>query len=416
MPTRSSSFSIKNILYIGFLLALVVSLFFIPEIVQFQGKGSAKKKKITATQSMEFSGVNLDDLIIKKSPSPDLPSLSKIQSMLDGGLLDGDSSKMQSKSTKAGDSASKSEDRVSLIKALSDSKITWQELGKPQVKRAIKDAQRDCLQILKDLPAGNNSVRFALINYINGLNILNRAGSKLLEPYQAIEYIEKLDMEVTQSMLSQSTDSSDFEKWKSVSLGGVFEYGEAANMKRDLVMRFNPYLTLMNVNIVKPYEYTRDKKGQLKIRKNTKTALALTGVILGRDTQKIVVYRNGKRLGTASVGKKANTDGLRVFKYKTKDVTGVYSFQAETKDGQVNVKSYNFYPRATRFRRDMDGVFLIPFQSFESDEYRINRINTRVDGYFRINANGSDFGSGSNGMSGIDDGANAGYSAGFERF
>ncbi len=385
-----STISIKGLLYSALLLLLVISLFFIPEIVKFQERAS-KVKQVTQFATSSVAGdVDIDSLL---NDSKSGKSLDSILSMVESGKtvesgVQGSISLPAPSRTAETANLQSLQDRVLLEKTLGSGQVTWEQLNAPEVKKAFKNAQTQAAKLLKNLPARQSTIRFALINYINGLGWMTRADRKLMSAEEALAYIEQLDINVSQAMLTSEIDAADFETWKKVSFGPLSANSRASAFKNGSYLEFNPRLTLTSVEIKKNSDYIR-RGGAWVANPVVRSQVTVSGFVLGKDTRKITVHRNGLKILEKRLPSRVNGDGMRSFKLKLADANGVLVFRAYSKDGQAFQKSYAFLPRVyQRFQQDANGFYVLPFASTSGDEISLSTYDARLDRFFRVGRSG----------------------------
>lgn len=265
--------------------------------------------------------------------------------------------------------------------------VTWEQLNSADVKKAFRNAQGNATKILKGLNSRQSAIRFALINYINGLGWLTRGDRKIMSAEEAVAYIEQLDINVTQAMLTSEIDAADFESWKRISFGPLTTNSRASAFKLGMSVSFNPRLTLTSVEIQNQYPWILRKNGTWAPRQSH-GSLRIAGFVLGKDTKKIVVYRNGRRETDLRVNRESNDDGLRTFKWRYRGADGLFTFRVYSQNGDVAEKNYVFLNKvARRFRQDQDGYYMLPFGSDEGAS--LSNLDTRLDRFFRVNIKGS---------------------------
>lgn len=391
------SVSTKGIIYSAFLLLLVVSLFFIPEIVRFQ-ETVTKSKKIAHGVSQNVSSVNIDEILPSKSSHS---SLDKILSAVSGNgapsdarnpkdVLSIEAPSNPSPSDSQPDAGSANalkeiQDKVMLEKTFANTSFaTWDQLNSPEVRRAFHNAQGNATKILKGLNSRQSAIRFALINYINGLGWLTRGDRKIMSADEAVAYLEQLDINVTQAMLTSEIDAADFESWKRISFGPLTLNSRASAFKLGVSITFNPRLTLTSVEIQNQYPYVLRRNGTWAPRQ-THSSMRLAGFVMGKDIKKIVVYRNGRRETDLRISRDGNDDGLRAFKWRYRAADGLFTFRVYSQGGDISEKNYVFLNKvAGRFRQDQDGYYLLPFGSDDSGSVSLRNLDTRLDKFFRV--------------------------------
>ncbi len=390
--TLPSTISIKGLIYSALLLLLVISLFFIPEIVKFQERVS-KAKQVSKYASDTMSGELDIDSLLKASKSG--KSLDSILSMVESGKSVDTEAQSElvlpapSKSSKDSTNLQALQDRVMLEKTLGSGRVTWDQLNSAEVKKAFKNAQTEASKLLRNLPAKQSSIRFALINYVNGLGWMTRADKKLMSAEEALAYIEQLDINVSQAMLTSEIDAGDFETWKKVSFGPLSANSRASAFKNGAYLSFNPRLTLTDVEIKKNADYIR-RNGAWVRNPSLRTNVRVAGFVLGKDTRKITVHRDGRKVGEIRLSNRTNTEGIRTFKFRIPEANGAITFRAYSKDAQAFQKTYAFLPRVyQRFKQDEDGYYILPFGTASGDEIGLSSFDARLDRFFRVGRAGT---------------------------
>ncbi len=387
-----STISVKGLIYSALLLLLVISLFFIPEIVKFQERVS-KAKQVSQYASDTVSGELDIDSLLKASKSG--KSLDSILSMVESGKTVDTEAQSElvlpapSKSSKDSSNLQALQDRVMLEKTLGSGRVTWDQLNSAEVKKAFKNAQIEASKLLRNLPAKQSSIRFALINYVNGLGWMTRADKKLMSAEEALAYIEQLDINVSQAMLTSEIDAGDFETWKKVSFGPLSANSRASAFKNGAYLSFNPRLTLTDVEIKKNADYIR-RNGAWVRNPSLRTNVRVAGFVLGKDTRKITVHRDGRKVGEIRLSNRTNTEGIRTFKFRIPEANGAITFRAYSKDAQAFQKTYAFLPRVyQRFKQDEDGYYILPFGTASGDEIGLSSFDARLDRFFRVGRAGT---------------------------
>jgi hypothetical protein len=401
--TLPPKISLRGLIYSALLLLLVVSLFFIPELVKLQEKVTSTKRttdKIltfgdSVSKTASTGEINIDEIL---EASRSGASLDSILSMVE---KSGTPSNLESAETlslpinkngsatseKSGTQLSVSDipNRAILEKALLSPQITWDQLSSSQMKQSFKAAQSGAVKILKGLSAKQSSVRFALINYINGVGWLAKSDKKIMSAEEALAYIEQLDINVTQAMISSEIDAGDFEMWKSISIGSISgSTGRAAALKQQTRVMFNPRLTLTNVEVLRKPDYVKQGYGWRRVV-NPQSRLKVVGFVLGKDARKITVLRNGRRINDVRLSSRPDEQGLRIFKWQSGDANGLITFRVFTKSGQAFQKHYVFIPKLyQRVKQDKDGFYMLPFGMSDSDAIDLQTYDQRLDRFFRV--------------------------------
>ena len=355
---RSSGFSFKGVLFTGIGIALIVALFFIPEIIQFQrsGSGTDSQKSASGMKTLQTAAVS-----IPKDPKDS--QLNRIASLIDSGYLDRMGSKPAPESKpgdpKAANANSKTEGKAANQK---ETGISWKGLKSKDSRMAMKRAHDEILNILRSLPADRKGSRFALLNFANGLEqVVDGGMDKTVPAPEALAQLENLHSACIKEFLREGVDQVSYKRFVAVSFGpAISKY--SIKLSGQLVP-FNPQLTLINLDM-------SSRRGK---DANAPVMVAFEGFVVGDDVDRIEMVSGGIRFDDI-IPRKVESSGYRKFKTKRFELTGKVLLKVFDNRGRVYQKLYSFYPRARIFE-SRNGRFMIPKTVSEYDN-RLDRFFT----------------------------------------
>lgn len=386
--------SIKSLIMSLLFLTLVVSLFFIPEIVDayktYSSQGVSTKQSLFSGL-IEKASNNIKNVSIKnqnssaensslesevKSPKN---ALDKVLALVSSDYLanpTGDPKASLNLSTMdAG------------LKPLEGRGVSWPMILQDSVKKSFRSAQTESENILREVPDSYTETKSALVSFINGLAWIQR-GDKSMQPEKALQYIEELDFKVSEAMFKERLDRGIFLRWSSINLGTLLTNAQAQRTRNRISVPFNPRTTLAAVEIRRAFrtDYTK----YLRKGKKIPTRISITGFIMGTDTQTLELYRNSDLISKIIIPKKPDNEGKRLFRFSINRGEGLYTIRAIDSFGYVHDTHYQFFPRAEIFPRQRNRVMVIPVVEPQNKrKFSISEIDGRLDGLFRVSLGSS---------------------------
>ena len=391
--------SARNVLLTVFLLLLVIALFFIPEIVHLHNSITGSQSEQPASSPEGSALVSTEALSAQRAPVAQQPSaLDRILLLLDSGYLKEPNVEEQSvaRAIEAGSISAPTQSRESQplrsSDLLEDGRITWDKLRNREVVKVFKEAEKAVAKLITNVRDNNRSTVYALLNYRNALEWMANGGDPSVSADDAVNYIEKLDIEVTRAMLAERVERADYILWTNVSLGAVLEGSKALALKQKNITPFNPRFTITSLEV----QETVTRSEARASRTPARISVAIKGFIVGRDAEnQIDLLRNGVRIDSIGLGG-TNEFGMRSFHRNFGRLDGVITFRIKSKQGDVFNKSYRFFPLVRRFPRNDDSWYQMPFDNIDP-RGDPRDLDTRIDRYFRV---GSPFGRGDKGFFG----------------
>ena len=251
------------------------------------------------------------------------------------------------------------------------------------MRNAFREAQKNAAAILREMPEKYQQTRFALLSFVNGTGWIQRAEKSSTSADRALTYIEQLDMEVTTAMIRESVDRSDFLSWSRISLGPLLSSSRAVRMKMKLEIPFNPRVTLAAVELRRP---PRTQYGKfISNGRSIPTMIRVAGYVVGKDTSKLMLIRNGKRATRVSLRGKPDEEGKRSFRFSANKGDGLFLLRAIDTQGNIVDTYYSFFPRADAFPRRKNNSVILPIQSVsDPKDFVVAEVDPRLDRFFRV--------------------------------
>lgn len=331
---RITGISAQSFLLMGLVIILVVALFFIPEIIDFQKSLSNSDSQVASTKSTVTSEEPDQTIVIP----PDSGPLGEITALLDGNYIEQLKAKRIIQTNLRGTAK------------VGPQQLAWDTIRNPGSADVLRNAEREAMAMVKELPEKFSATRFALFNFVNAVRMVLQNGEHSMTPEDAIQYVEFARIAVTRAMERENVERAIYNRWVSLSLGPVID--RARGFDLDNPKPFNPQLTLTWVSVYKPgNNYGRWVD-------HAPVYMSFRGYVVGRDVDRIEFYLNGNRVGKA-IPTTPDQYGRRIFRYGQANGRGVYTLRVYDKFGQIYVKTYNFYPRvrALPWKR---GSFAVP--------------------------------------------------------
>lgn len=370
---RTSGYSFKGIIFTIIGILVIIALFFIPEIIQFQRSISGISTSVGAMKTLQTAAVS-----IPKDPKDS--QLNRIASLIDSGYLEKlgntDAKKVASDSAAVPVTETKT-DASSAVKSADkkESGASWKAIKSRESKSALRKAHDEMLNILRTLPTDRRGSRFALLNFANGLEqLVDGNNEKTLAASDAIRQLETLYSACIKEFINEGVSQIAYKRFVGIDFGPTISTW-SLKLSGQLVP-FNPQLTLTQLSISQ--------------RKASDTSapviVSFEGYIVGDDVERIEMVCGGIRFDDL-LPKKVDASGYRKFKSKRFDLTGKVLLKVYDRRGRVYQKLYSFYPRARIFET-RKGRFIIPKTASEYDNrldrfftYQVSREDTTTDAF-----------------------------------
>jgi len=377
--------SLKSLVISILFLTLVVSLFFIPEIVDayktysnqstvassFSGLMDKASEESSAEIKEESDAIKYAEINSSDSPKS---SLDKVLALVSSDYLSNPTGEPK---------ASINLSTMDLgLKPIEGRGVTWQMITQESVKKTFRIAQAESANILKELSDDNVNSKNALVTFINALTWIQK-GDKDMKPEKALNYIEELDFNVSENMFKEGVDRGIFLKWTKINLGELLSNSKAQRARTRMALPFNPRTTLASIEIRRPQRI--DYRKYLSRGKNIPTRINISGFIMGSDTKTLELYRNATKVSRISISKKPDNEGKRLFRFAVNKGEGLYTIRAIDSFNYVHDTHYQFFPRAEIFPRQKNRIMLIPVALPQNKrKFSLSEVDGRVDGLFRV--------------------------------
>lgn len=355
-------------------LAVVLSLFFIPEIIEFQ-------KSLTSdapTKSAQKKGA---EAAMSSGESVQEDALNTIQADETSGVIDRLSSLLDSKSSASDARASLSDaPRRPSPERNADAQveISWDRLKSRESKEALMHAKATAAKISKRVGDQGVRSRYALLNFSNGIDFVLERGAKSMGPLEAVHYIDSLSQAVGRALSQDPVDRTLALQWSKVSLGPLVGAGSGNS---DVHIRpFNPQMTLT----------------WLKLRQRSKNGVPnpeaaprayIGGYLLGSDVDSLeLLTANGGVRRKVSISGVSRKDDYRFFRL-TMEVNSPMVLRVRDKTGMVYEKTYDFRSARYRFPYERESrSYQLPFSMSFATRRRFveNDIDLRLDANFAL--------------------------------
>ena len=294
----------RSVLAVVLVVALVVALFFIPEILDIAPPaGGPERVRAPVRQENEEQHASL-----RRISPLDRIALSVQQD------------------TPVPQRAERSERAAPLVPGATGQ---GQRLQDPVMRGILERARRDGQLLLRELDRSKVASQIALSNFLNGVQlVLRNRNPKELSEENAIRYISQLHSEVSRAMLADRVSRSAYLTWrKDISLFPLLEENNPALVPR---IPFQPRMLLTDVTV------NVNRRGNSFVR--------AMGEVQGGDVAKVMILRNGILLREIPFPRKG-AETPRKFGFAHNDANGTFTLRVLDKFGSSQEKSYRFLSR-----------------------------------------------------------------------
>ena len=381
-----------------FFVLLIGSLFFIPELIQFQRSvtGGATDKVVQHEETQEekpglisegkdflarhlpsFRGKNRKDeatepVEVAQQMPEEIPApadLNQFEAMLDSSDKSGPRASLKSNVSQSAKG-----------KAWSDGPgITWEQIRSGPSKEALGSARRRSLELARSLPTRAESTRYALINFANGLEFAVNRGSESMSAKDAVDYLTNLDRAVTAAMFQEVVDREIYKRWVEISMGPAFEKSKLSREHNRYQMQFNPRITLTSVQV---QHQGRVVKGKDK----TRIYAGFSGFVVGDDIRRAELVSEDGVMHRKLI-LTPDPRGYKFFRVGTIDAKRRWIIRVYDKYDELYEKNYDFASVAGRMPIE-DRYYQLPFRMVYASRqtFRPRDVDPRLDAYFRYAA------------------------------
>ncbi|WKZ56899.1 MAG: hypothetical protein QY326_09210 [Bdellovibrionota bacterium] len=340
-------------------VVMVVALFFIPELVDFQfGAGSESASSRSARQVDKAPTVDLPAVPQKESP------LAQVSALLDSGYID----RLVQERSGVPSAAALSGTTAEAI--LGGRAVTWPDIREGAVRNALYKARDEAAALASSISVQHVNSRFGLVSLVSGIDALLTNTQVQLQPEQALQYLEWLSQSVTNAMIREGVERADFLAWKKIDLGPLLENSRAQREKLEYTLAFNPKIEIERVSIMQPGDKWR------RYSPDSNVNVYVTIRLRNRDVKRLAVYGNGTFMREVLVPA-ADPEGIsRVFLSEL-DGKKILTFKAWDINGAIYEKSYFFYPKLRHFSWSPATFFFeLPFKQGDLNADRFFRYHS----------------------------------------
>lgn len=352
-------------------LGVLISLFFIPEIIEFQrsfssGGQKAAASKVAASDVEEDDASRLDSIDADTTPG----MLDQLSSILDEPLDTAGDIGPDARASLA--SPTKGSKRKALTPREKSTEITWDRLKSSESRDALLKARKSAIDIALKIKDNNSTSRYALFNFANGVDFVLDQASQTLSAREATRYLNALEQSVGRAMNQEQIDRSLALRWSKVTLGPVV----SPKGGRFEMRPFNPQLTVTWVKLTqRPKNGSPDPRGILRAQ--------IGGYMIGDDIASLeFISPTGSVERRIRITNSSKDGGYRFFRL---DVLGNTPCILRVRDkyGMIYQKTYDFYGGSKAFpfnHRRYELPFRMSFASparFEPED-----VDPRLDNYF----------------------------------
>jgi hypothetical protein len=221
-------------------------------------------------------------------------------------------------------------------------RATWEQLRSKTTQRGLKDLQRKLAVLSRDLGDYPQS-KFALTNLFSGIDSVLNDLERHMSAAEAIEYLEELDLTVTRTLVKEGAPRAEMIRWSEISLAAVLGTRRADRLKQGSVPRFDPRLTLQQVQVFKP----GDSGGRFVPGGSVR--VSFEAALVGEEISKVELFRNGFLIRTILPRRDPRVKGLLRAQSEMCDAPGVFEVRVSDKYGNVSSRYYDFMRRAAQF-------------------------------------------------------------------
>ena len=357
---RSQAGIIRGNLMVTILILLVLAaLFFIPELLNLG-------KSVSGGDSSWFSSTPKKQTKVAAKSSFD-ESLRNLRPL--DKVLYQMNNQVSFNSSDARASLSPEDPRFVAARTISKRSLSWETLESRSATKAFKNNRKELAILLREIDPKYVGTKTEIRNMINGIEYVMDGAENEMSAQDAVNYLTSLDRNIENMMVRERVERDSYMRWKQLSFGPLFRQ-TSLNRQKTLIP-FRPSFTLGKVMVTHPaFEGKR-------IDPRKKPILYIEPYVRGQDVKEIIIYRNNQRLKKALASRSPNELGFRKVAIRHLPAYGVYRFEIYDHYGEVVIKSYEFYNKASVYPWNPEtSQFQLPFGFGLKDK--------RLDRFFRL--------------------------------
>ncbi|HMO02583.1 MAG TPA: hypothetical protein PKD37_03805 [Oligoflexia bacterium] len=347
-------------------VALVVALFFLPELISYRYPSTSDDRKRSAAVK---SAVN--SRVAPNLASDDQKSKSPIDRVVNF---------FSSRTNRSLESDYENSSEKTINRSEQDAfiaSLTWEQLLSDQSRKSLEGAIKSANDLILILSDDQRIARFALQNFINGARSVMAKGEKKITPQSAFRYLEHLDLEVASALIRSKATREQYNLWARVGLGALFATRNLQAIKQRAFIPFDPKITLTWVELyLRPADLLNLNRSNINMRVN------IHGFARGSDiVSPLELFINDRKISEINL-LAPSPNGRRSFYIGANQVQiGNWTLKARSNIGEIFSQTYSFLPRANSYYDFSSGNFNLPFN--RPSEFYYDR---RIDRLFKVSA------------------------------
>ena len=355
-------------------LVVVLSLFFIPEIIEFQksftsGNSSRDGKKTQVAQNSDLDNADTTASINTIDAEDSSGVIDRISNLLDTGKGKSDARASLAKTSASADAKGKK--RSSNQPA---SEITWERIRGVESRNALIKAKSTATTLIERLGDRAPGSQHALLNFSNGVDFVLEGASQKISAREAANYLGSLNLAVSRALVREGVDRKIVMQWSKVSLGPVMNV--EIGTEQLPVQQFNPQMTVSWLRLrQRPKEGRPDPRARLKAY--------VGGYVIGDDVESVEVLTAEGGVGRPlNLTRSLKHPGYQFFRFLSIGERPTI-LRARNQNGMVFEKVYDFPVGARRFPYE-HRAYRLPFSnSFASPRrFVAHDVDPRLDQFF----------------------------------
>jgi len=355
-------------------LVVVLSLFFIPEIIEFQksfssGNNSRDSKKTQVAQKAELD--NTDTTASVKNIEADDSSgmIDRISTLLDGGKGKTDARASLAKTSLSAETKGKKRSSTQ-----PPSELTWDRIRAAESRNALTKAKSTATTLMDRLDDRAPGSQHALLNFSNGIDFVLEGSSQKMSAKEAANYLGSLNLAVSRALVREGVERKVVMQWSKVSLGPVLNVEIGAEQAP--AQQFNPQMTVSWLRLrQRPKEGRPDPRARLKAY--------VGGYVIGDDVESVEVLTAEGGVGRPlNLTRSLKHPGYQFFRFLNVGERPTI-LRARSQNGIVFEKVYDFASGTQRFPYE-HRAYRLPFStSFASPRrFVVQDVDLRLDQFF----------------------------------
>lgn len=375
---RYGQFNSRTLWVTVLIVAVVVGLFFIPEIIKFQrsigkSKAASQEVAVVAVPTTTPSGIDDQRASVSSSALHELSDqadrqVAPVKAPARNQESQADVTKVQPKESFWSGWSIKVRARGGPDNAPGPKNaVSMQDLNSRDVQNVFGRARGDMGQFMRELKIVPKPLQYVIEEFSKALDAVASGAAKSVDQDLLRKQLFALENNVIRTMLAVGVDRGQIIKWGEIPAVHTIENSNPSKNIQRIEATFAPRILLRDIQI----------REQVLPQSNLSTQSSINAqyAVKGSDVEKIVVYVSGLRKQEFTLGA-PDSEGYRTFNVNGTG-QGVWTFVAYDKFGARPFrKMYMFLPQARRFSQAQDGTYQIAFRTTPS--------MSSLDRYFAI--------------------------------